>query len=418
MVQNRTSVTVLALACLIFIGFSADGYSQPQSDTVQTPKKEQPPTVRQPTVTWPRRQAAGLQVIADLSVTPLTYTGLCPAVFTFKGQIYANRATVAQYKFIRSDGVHTEAKTLTFEKEGRQEVTYTWQVGDAAKLPSFSGAAVMQVVYPLNVKIQSNEAVFRGTCTGQGKPEPENPPGRQTGQQQIKPEAQNRPGQQTVQQGPPAAQNPFPTPTGQQKQPAVEDLFPQPAGQQGQPAVAFPPPPGQQGQPEIKSLFFQPTGQQGPPAMGGGDCVSFNPAATTVQQSQASWTVVNGVRTLFSFGVDKIEAENTLAVIKHYKMDQSCFVGHPRPSFHYMLAAGSSPVGPFPGEDCRSFNPATTNVQQMKGGWKVVDGDNALFDFSADSAGADQALAVIKKYGFTHACMMARGKVDFLYLRK
>jgi hypothetical protein len=266
-VQSRKPGAILVLACMILIGFLADGYSQQQSDTLQVPGKEQPPTVQQPTLKWPRREAAGLRVIADLSVSPLAYTGSCPAVFTFKGQIYANRATKVQYKFIRSDRVHTEPKTLVFEKEGRQEVTHTWQLGDEMKLPTFSGAAVMQVVYPLNVKIQSNEAVFRGTCTGRGSPAAGSTAGRQSGQEEQQPLPQNRPGQKRGVKEPPPVKNPIAQPTAQQGQPATESPFPQPAGQQGQPETKnlFPQPPGLQGQPETKNPFPIPPGQQGQP---------------------------------------------------------------------------------------------------------------------------------------------------------
>jgi hypothetical protein len=245
MLQRRTSVTILVLACLILLGFSVEGLSQQQSDTLKTPGKEQSSPAKQPTLKSPRREAAGIEVIADLSVTPLEYTGSCPAVFTFKGWIYANRSTRVEYKFIRSDGVHSEAKTLVFEKEGRQEVTYTLQVGDAANLPAFSGAAIMQVVYPLNMKIQSNEVIFKGTCTNLGRPGPKNPAG-----------------QQTVQPGSPAAQSHLPLPSGQQGQPSLP--FPPPTGQQGQqgqPAVPLPSPAGKGGEPPMP--FPSPTGQQG-----------------------------------------------------------------------------------------------------------------------------------------------------------
>jgi hypothetical protein len=202
--RGKASVILLAATCLLLMGLSANGYSQQQSETVQSQGAKQPPAAPQPALKWPRREAAGLQVVADLSVTPLNYTGSCPATFTFKGQIYANRATEVQYKFVRSDGVHTEAKTLTFEKEGRQEVTYTWQATDAETLPAFRGSVVMQVVYPLNVKIRSNEAVFRGTCTSRDKPVAEKPSGQQATQQTPPPMMKRLP-QPTETQGPPAA---------------------------------------------------------------------------------------------------------------------------------------------------------------------------------------------------------------------
>jgi hypothetical protein len=83
-----------------------------------------------------------------------------------------------------------------------------------------------------------------------------------------------------------------------------------------------------------------------------------------------------------------------------------------------MLVSGNAPVGALGGEDCVSFNPATTTVQQIKGSWKVVDGSHWMFDFGANKAEAEQTLAIIKKYGFTHSCFVGRPGPSFTYLRK
>ena len=148
------------------------------------------------------------------------------------------------------------------------------------------------------------------------------------------------------------------------------------------------------------------------------DCISFNPGEVTVRQEGNMWKVGDGVRTLFAFDLDKVEAKNALAIIRHYKITRSCFVGRPRPSFHYMLAGDSSPQGPFKGESCRPFDPASTSVRQVKQGWTLSDGDRSLIDFGERKADADQALSIIRKYRFTHFCTMAAGKVDYVYMRK
>jgi hypothetical protein len=332
-------VRIFILTCMILMGLTLDGYPEQESKQPESPGMAQPPT-QQPSPVPLRKQRVGLQLIADMTVSPLSHTGPCPARFTFKGQIYANKAITIHYRFVRSDNTRTQARILSFEEPGRQEVTDTWEIGDVATGSAFSGWEVLQVLTP--VKVQSNEVYFKGSCSAQ----------------------ENR---------------------------AAGEL------------------PGQ--------LISQPTDRQEQGVTTDGNCVSFDPGTIIVQQNRGQWSIVDGTRRLFSFGIDKIEAENTLAIIKHYKMNRSCFVGHP-PSFHYMLAGGTSPVGPFAGEDCRSFNTDTTGVREMKGGWKVADGDHVLFDFGANRAEAEQSLAIIKKYGFTHSCMMARGKVDFVYLHR
>src|SRR6185503_5497051 len=103
------------------------------------------------------------------------------------------------------------------------------------------------------------------------------------------------------------------------------------------------------------------------------DCVSFNPQTTTDQQISGSWKIVDGNHWVFDFGSNEAEARQALAIIQHYGMNQSCFVGRPDPSFQYLLVSGAAPTGPAPGEDCVTFNPATISVVQIDGRWKIVD---------------------------------------------
>ena len=148
------------------------------------------------------------------------------------------------------------------------------------------------------------------------------------------------------------------------------------------------------------------------------DCVGFNPATTTVGNFGGRWKVVDGNHAMFDFGANKAEADRTLAIIKHYSMNQSCFVGRPGPSFTYMLISGNSPAGALGGEDCIGFNPATAHVASAGGRWKIVDGSNWMFDFGTNKSEADQSMEVIKKHGFTFACYVGRPNPSFSYLRK
>lgn len=148
------------------------------------------------------------------------------------------------------------------------------------------------------------------------------------------------------------------------------------------------------------------------------DCVSFNPATTSVANIGGTWKIVDGTHYMFDFGSNKANADQALAIIKHYKMTQSCFVGRPHPPFSYLLVQGAAPSGPAPNEDCLSFNPATTTVSNASGTWRIVDGNHSLFDFGTSKANADQAMEVIHKHGFTYSCFVGRPNPHFQYLRK
>lgn len=153
------------------------------------------------------------------------------------------------------------------------------------------------------------------------------------------------------------------------------------------------------------------------------DCVSFNPTTAEVKNIGNSWKIVDGSQWLFDFGSKKYEAEKALRIIKHYKMNQSCFVGRPDPSFSYLLISGLPPAGPyrhgpFESDDCVFINLETLEVKNIGNSWKIVTGSQLLFDFGNKESEARQALAIIKKYRFNNSCFVGRPDPSFKYLRK
>jgi hypothetical protein len=148
------------------------------------------------------------------------------------------------------------------------------------------------------------------------------------------------------------------------------------------------------------------------------DCLPFHPASTTLKLINRRWKIVDGNHWLFDFGPKQDEAKAALRVIKHYGMNQSCFVGRPDSSFQYMLVSGKAPVGTLSGEDCVSFTPATTTAKNINGRWKIVDGNHWIFDFGNKEQEAKDSLQIIQKYGFTKSCYVGRPDPSFQYLRK
>jgi len=150
----------------------------------------------------------------------------------------------------------------------------------------------------------------------------------------------------------------------------------------------------------------------------GEDCIAFNSSTVGLEQIDGKWKIVDGSHWLFDFGSDRVAAQKALQVILHYRMNRSCFVGRPDPSFAYLLAKGGVPEGPMAGEDCVAFDPARIRVSKIKNRWKIVDGRRWLFDFGSNATEARQALAIIKRYGFKRSCFVGRPKADFTYLRR
>ena len=127
---------------------------------------------------------------------------------------------------------------------------------------------------------------------------------------------------------------------------------------------------------------------------------------------------MSGSSSLLNFEANEAGANLAVNIIKFYAMDRMCFVGRPNAPMMYCLSSGSSPSGGFPGEDCIGLNPANVTVQNISGRWTVVDGSSYLINFEGEQEEANTAVAIIKKYGFTRMCFVARPNAPMIYFRK
>ncbi len=114
---------------------------------------------------------------------------------------------------------------------------------------------------------------------------------------------------------------------------------------------------------------------------------------------------------------DRREAELAQSIIRHYGFDRHCFVGRPDPSLEYWLAGGAAPAGAVRGEDCIAFDRDSLSLKQRSGGWSMTAGRQSLRLFP-NREEAEQALAVIARYGFRQNCFVGRPDPSMTYLRK
>jgi hypothetical protein len=148
------------------------------------------------------------------------------------------------------------------------------------------------------------------------------------------------------------------------------------------------------------------------------DFIPFNPQKAKVMNVRRRWKIVVDGMWLLDFGSIKKEADQALKVIKHYGLNNQCFVGRPHPSMEFYLADGQAPEGPMAGEDTIPFNPAAVEVQYVRGRWKVVEGNHWIMDFDQAEAEARQALSYILRYGFRYICFVGRPDPSMTYFRK
>lgn len=398
-------------------------------------------------------------ITATLKAAPESYSGKCPATIRFDGVITVQNNTRpplnVQYRFIRSDGALSPISTVTFTGNGSKNVSTTWTLGGPS-LPTYSGWQAIKILYPREV--ESNRANFSVACQA----EPPKKPDLVIKQFGLKEWGKCEPNNMIFSFSVTVAN------IGTAPSPAIMDKALVQAmdthGNGWGNGVGLPsiPPGGQvtvvipvyylKGDPghitgaaphpfraaadplklvdELREdnnlsavINVDPRGICKTASPGDGapvkeDCLVFNPKTAEVKFLNNDWKIVDGSHWIFSFGNKKTEAEKSLQIIKHYGMNQTCYVGRPGPSFSYLLKSGASPVGAFPGEDCVPFNPNTAEVKYISGDWKIVDGAQWMFSFGTKEDEARQALAIIKKYGFTRSCFVGRPGPSFIYMRK
>src|SRR5215472_8472496 len=104
-------------------------------------------------------------------------------------------------------------------------------------------------------------------------------------------------------------------------------------------------------------------GGPGGGGIGAEDCISFNPATSTVALVNGSWKYVDGSHWVLDFGSNHKAAIRTRRVINHYHLDAQCFVARPNAAMTYWKAGGSVPRGGMGGSDCTSVNTSAVQAQ-------------------------------------------------------
>jgi hypothetical protein len=84
--------------------------------------------------------------------------------------------------------------------------------------------------------------------------------------------------------------------------------------------------------------------------------------------------------------------------------------GEPRP--------GGGGGGASLSEDCIDHNIGNLQVANIGGRWKITDGSHLLLDFGGNRAAADRSLQIIRHYGFTMQCFVARPNAAMSYWRR
>jgi hypothetical protein len=151
-------------------------------------------------------------------------------------------------------------------------------------------------------------------------------------------------------------------------------------------------------------------------------CACFNPSKVSVVVQNGRYKIFDGENWLLDFGPRGEAADTAAETIKHYGFTELCTVGGAGadgvPSMQYFTVNDKSPSGSFAGEDAVSFNPLHIKAEEVRGTWKVTEGDHWMLDFGKDMQSAETAAKVIQYYGFSSMCFVGRPSAPMMYFKK
>ncbi len=113
-----------------------------------------------------------------------------------------------------------------------------------------------------------------------------------------------------------------------------------------------------------------------------------------------SWQLWAGSAMLRDLGGKQREGQELLGVVRDIQPTHWASIGAPRPIVEYGLQRGEATLARVFGRTQIPIDAATLKTEAVRGAWVVSDQANLLLNFAADRAGAEQAVAVIRRYGF------------------
>jgi hypothetical protein len=136
------------------------------------------------------------------------------------------------------------------------------------------------------------------------------------------------------------------------------------------------------------------------------DKIFLDPATITAKKINGLWQIWAGPKPIRFVGDDEAGAKDIVSMMRELHPTEWISIGSPRPIIEYGLTNGKPAISAgFP----RAVVPIdlrTVKVEAVRGVWCLKDAGNILFNFGLNRADADQALAVIHRYGFNRIGML------------
>jgi hypothetical protein len=130
--------------------------------------------------------------------------------------------------------------------------------------------------------------------------------------------------------------------------------------------------------------------------------VTFDYRRAEVRWMDQRWQLLADGVWLKDFGRREADARDALRTIQSLRLTQRGTVGTPAPVMEYWLSDGQAPGRIAAAGRIQKLDLPSLRVEAVRGQWCLRDNGRIWFVFGPQREGADQALAVIRRYGFTH----------------
>jgi hypothetical protein len=144
--------------------------------------------------------------------------------------------------------------------------------------------------------------------------------------------------------------------------------------------------------------------------------VRFDPADLALKRVEGRWQLSAGKTFLKDFGPLEREANEALRVVRDLNFTQYGTIAGSTPPFEFWLQDAEGVRGGLVVKNVVPFNNKAIATTQIAGAWVIHDDSQMLYNFGTQKEAAQQALEIIKKFGFNQLGLVGIPNPAMTYL--
>lgn len=127
---------------------------------------------------------------------------------------------------------------------------------------------------------------------------------------------------------------------------------------------------------------------------------AIDPSILSAKKINDVWQIWMGQRPVRTVGADETGAKDIVRLLQDQRPTDWVAIGSPRPVVEYGLVNGKACANTGLPRGVVPIDLVSVRMEAIRGVWCLRDENNILFNFGLQKADAEQALGVIRKYGF------------------